>query len=313
MQLSNSNNDLLPGLGRAIWSWQLCGDYQCGSPCKSEVCPAHNAGRLRRFGQFYRAAVSSYEENHTLPDEIVFREHEDVFQAVILLQQNPGKTRLEIGNLIKRDGTNPGDLFKATDLAAKILTMVNCSTSYLSSDRLEKGNSRMHWKDGIAFDTYLRGLFPTEEHPVFSYPDGEAFADAKGELLGRKLKKHLNLTFRPTHDIRNHLRLDRRDNVLEIYHYTSFVKEHLRLSKQDDTTSNILPRQLLLEVLDSLQGILFPLSDPKSRKLLQSLVATCSLDPDILHFEFSSIRRQGEESIHYVYLADRLSELYNEL
>jgi hypothetical protein len=236
MQLNNTNNDLLPGLGPAIWSWQLCRDCLSGSPCKSEVCPAHNAGRLQRFNQFYKAAVSSYKENHSSPDDIVFRKNEDLQQAVTLLRQYPSKTRQEIGNLIKRDGTSPGDLFKATDLAAKILTMVDCSTSYLSSGRLEKGNARMHWKDDAAFSTYLRGLFPIEEHPVFSYPDGEAFADAKGELLGRKLKKHLNLTFRPTHDIRNHLRLDRRDNLLEIYHYTSFIKEHLRLSKQTDTT-----------------------------------------------------------------------------
>ena len=79
------------------------------------------------------------------------------------------------------------------------------------------------------------------------------------------------------------------------------------------TLRGILPRQLLLEILDSLQGILFPLSDTKSRKLLQSLVTTCALDPDILRFEFSSIRRHGEENIAYTYFADRLSELHNEL
>ena len=75
----------------------------------------------------------------------------------------------------------------------------------------------------------------------------------------------------------------------------------------------VLPRQLLLEVLDSLQGIIFPLSEPKSRKLLQSLVAAERLDPDVLRWEFSAIRRRGEETVAYVYLADRLSELHSEL
>jgi hypothetical protein len=77
--------------------------------------------------------------------------------------------------------------------------------------------------------------------------------------------------------------------------------------------SEILPRQLVLEVLDSLQGILFPLSDPKSRRLLESLISSYSLDPDIRRFDFSSIRNAGEETIKYVYLADRLSELDSEL
>jgi len=66
-------------------------------------------------------------------------------------------------------------------------------------------------------------------------------------------------------------------------------------------------------VLDSLQGTLFPLSDPKSKKLLRSLISKCSFDPDILTFEFSSVRRVGEESVPYIYLADRLADLYNEL
>ncbi|KAF5533262.1 hypothetical protein FNAPI_12725 [Fusarium napiforme] len=39
----------------------------------------------------------------------------------------------------------------------------------------------------------------------------------------------------------------------------------------------------------------------------------CSFDPDVLNFEVSSVRRVGEESVPYVYLADRLADLYNEL
>jgi hypothetical protein len=62
-----------------------------------------------------------------------------------------------------------------------------------------------------------------------------------------------------------------------------------------------------------LQSILFPIADKKSKQLLQSLVSTCGLDPDVLRFEVSTVRRDGEENIVYVYLAERLSELYNEL
>jgi hypothetical protein len=113
--------------------------------------------------------------------------------------------------------------------------MIDCSTSYISTDRLEKGNPRTHWKDDTAFGKYLQDLFPTQNHPIFSYPHSEAFADAKGELLGRKLKKHLNLKFRPTHDMRNHLRLDRESGTLEIYHYTSFIKEQLKAADRNGT------------------------------------------------------------------------------
>jgi len=42
-------------------------------------------------------------------------------------------------------------------------------------------------------------------------------------------------------------------------------------------------------------------------------VKTCSLDPDVLRFEFWDIRRPGEEAVAYFYLSDRLAELHDEL
>ncbi len=229
MPFSEINTGVLSQLGCALWSWKLCSNCLAGSPCTDGTCPAYNTGRLQRFHQFYKAVVSGYEDDAVDPQAVVFRTHEDLFQAILLLRQNPGKTRQEFSGLLKGGSRNAGDLFRATNLAAKVLTMIDCSTSYLSTDRLEKGNFRLPWKDDSAFSKYLQGLFPTENHPIFSYPDSEAFADAKGELMGRRLKKRLNLKFRPTHDIRNHLRLDRRSNVLEIYHYTSFIKEQLKV------------------------------------------------------------------------------------
>jgi hypothetical protein len=192
---------------------------------------------LRRFYQFYEATVSSYFEDDTAgPDTVVFRTHEDLFRAILLLRQNPEKTRKEFSELLRKDTPKAcdSDLFRATDLAAKVLTMVDCSTSYrLPTDRLETGNFRIPWKDDSAFSKYFQDLFPTENHPVFSYPHSEAFADAKGELLARKLQKHLDVKFRPTHDIRNHLKFNRRSNVLEIYHFTSFIKEELKMADRN--------------------------------------------------------------------------------
>lgn len=75
----------------------------------------------------------------------------------------------------------------------------------------------------------------------------------------------------------------------------------------------LLPRQLVLEVLDTLQTVLFPIAHKKSKDLLRSLVVSSDFDPDILRYEVSSIRREGEESVSYIYFAKHLSELYNEL
>jgi hypothetical protein len=47
--------------------------------------------------------------------------------------------------------------------------------------------------------------------------------------------------------------------------------------------------------------------------LLKSVTASCSFDPEISNFEFSSIRNPGEEKTSYVYLAERLAGLYQEM
>ena len=77
--------------------------------------------------------------------------------------------------------------------------------------------------------------------------------------------------------------------------------------------SGALPRQLVLEFLDSIQKILFPLTDDKSRKLLLSLTTTASFDPDCLRFESTSLRNADERDITYHYLGTRLLELYEEV
>jgi hypothetical protein len=70
-----------------------------------------------------------------------------------------------------------------------------------------------------------------------------------------------------------------------------------------------------LEALDTIQNLLFPLNDPKSRGLLQSLVSTAGFDPDTLRFENTSIRLPWENpsSNTYHYFGARLADLYEEV
>ncbi|KAM5354134.1 hypothetical protein ACJ41O_000784 [Fusarium nematophilum] len=174
----------------------------------------------------------------------------------------------------ERPGTE--DEIDALALGVKALLMIDPSALHHSSDRLEKGTFRVHWQSDMPFSKYVQDLFPPGNHNILSYNNSELFADVKRELRAVNLKKRLGITMRATSDIRNHLQLDRRNNVLEVYHYASFLKEQLR-------------------------------------KLLRSLVSKCAFDPDLLNFQVSSVRRVGEESVPYVYLADRLADLYNEL
>jgi hypothetical protein len=74
-----------------------------------------------------------------------------------------------------------------------------------------------------------------------------------------------------------------------------------------------LRRQFALEILDSLQKILFPVTDKKSFAILDSLTTTQDFDPDCLRFESASLRTDDEKDISYQYFGPRLAALYEEL
>ncbi|CAI6331988.1 unnamed protein product [Periconia digitata] len=302
--LKSTDKSFLPALAEVLWSWNLCSKCLCGKPCVAAICPSRRTARLSRYLQFCRTAISSYTDS-SMAGTRILETYGDLWYTIRTLKLNPEITRTEFRQslLSKRPrhpaDINGSDLVQATTLAVKILTMIDCSELHVSSDMLERGGCRVHWRDDVPFAKYLQDLFPIGNHPVLSYADNDLLVDMKSDLKAVKLQKHLGVTFRPTNDIRDHLRFYRKQNIVEIYHHTAFVKEQLRLTKEPGEWSNsatcikvgALPRQLILE----------------------ALVSDCSFDHDILHFEFSSIRRAGEENVTYIFLADRLSELYNEL
>lgn len=77
----------------------------------------------------------------------------------------------------------------------------------------------------------------------------------------------------------------------------------------------MLPRALALEVLDSIQKILFPLADYESHKLLESLTSTSTsnFDADVLRYVSGAIRKREEEYVSYCYFGARLADLHHEM
>jgi hypothetical protein len=73
------------------------------------------------------------------------------------------------------------------------------------------------------------------------------------------------------------------------------------------------PRQLALEILDSIQNILFPFSDRKSSKTLRFLVANGDFDPDCLRFEAEAVRNHDEKDLPFYYFSERLGALWTRL
>ncbi|KAF9878593.1 hypothetical protein CkaCkLH20_04085 [Colletotrichum karsti] len=279
--------------------------YDVGESHRSGHCPCSDA-RLDRYFQFCEAELR--ETWGTGSGGIEIKE-----LAILLsrMRADPDITRETLS------AKQPGDI----ELATRIAFMTSCLALDYSTDRLEKGGYRAEWRDTEPLSKFIEKFFEPQSHMVLSYPEHLGHADFKSDLKATKLKKVLGIVIRPTNDIRDHLKLDRKNMTLDVFHCTGFVKEHLRRSKdpgdkrtiQDALKRGALPRQLMLEVLESLQGVLFPLSDKKSRKMLASYVANGAFDPDVQNFEFVSIKNKGEETVPFYYLSTRLSELHHEL
>ena len=176
---------------------------------------------LRQFFFFDRPALST---------------HEDHFNIIRQLKLEPDIARAEFVDKAFKDDTcqklpSFADRERAINLAVKVMTMVNCSAQYQSSGLLEHGLSQTPWRSDVTFSQFIVDTFPVTDHPSLNDDDLKRSMDIKAALMARKLKKRVGLKLKPTDDLRRHLKLDRKSRVVEIYHHTAFLKEHLRLTK----------------------------------------------------------------------------------
>ena len=73
-----------------------------------------------------------------------------------------------------------------------------------------------------------------------------------------------------------------------------------------------MPRQIALEILDSIYNVLFP-SDAASQTLLNSLVLKHGFDEDCLRYNPATYSNGDDHEISYQYFGPRLVALYEEL
>lgn len=228
--------DHLHGLGRTLWSWSPCEDCNPGPCHKIDTCPSHRSKRLARFFEYYKHLTSSYEPELGSGEEPALNTHEELFDIIQQLKSEPDVTREQfaIRALENRPGRRPppaADRERAINLAVKIMTTVNCSAQRQSSGLLEHSASPITWRSDVTFSDFMLSIFPMTDHPSFNDDDLKFQQEMKTALMAKRLKKRLGLRFQPTDDLRRHLMLDRKNNVIDIYHNTAFLKEHLRLTK----------------------------------------------------------------------------------
>lgn len=329
---------------RAAWDWDFCVFCDNGQNCQGAPCPRQRWGRLEPFFEYYRTVTASYVPELSLDAPEAITSHKEICDLILHIRQNASVPRSQVTEAFftkrrSHDGQVPAaeDQDRAINLAMKLMTMISCTTETQAGGLLESGVQPSIWRGDKSLADFFTLTFPMRDHPSLNDSE-ESAIDIKTQLTAKKLKKVAGLKFRGVDDIRNHLKLDQTTGILDIYHHTAVLKEHLMASKEKAPRgptvlesfryvdlllvskywlmrthhSGCIPRQLALETLDSLQKILFPL-EPDSQAILRSLVSKQSLDPDCLRFGSMPYRTEAEKDIEYQYWGSRIMDLYDEI
>ncbi|KAK0622631.1 hypothetical protein B0T14DRAFT_475711 [Immersiella caudata] len=326
--LGDITEEQLRSLHTSLWNWNSCAacSSRANAPCEIS-CPTRRAGQLGPFNNFYKTTTSRHLSEFTSSNELALRGHEDLIEVIRYLKERPNVPRQQLtadffSDRAKREGSreqpNVHDQDRAFDLAARILIMLNCSTELNQVEALlEEGPRLVTWAKGNSLAKFIAATFPTTDHPSLNDPNQRSKANTlKLGLQARRLTKIAGLTFRPTDNLADHLRLDPKEGTIEIFHHTRALKEFLIATQQDHSTPTMnpyLPRNLALEVIDTIQKILFPLGSP-SEPLLRTLIVKHAFDPDCLRLvDPAPYRLPHENDIPYHHFGSRLMDLAHEL
>jgi hypothetical protein len=233
----------LKKLCRVLWDWEFCDQCNNEKPCRTSTCPWQQRSRnLKPFFYFYRNATAWSIPEVPAGGQYALRSHDDLFNIIELLRKSPGVARSVLTEehfstyTYKPDMT---DQQRAFNLAIKVMMMLNCTIGNQGLDVLELGTGPTIWGNHKSQQELLESNFPVKEHHILEENGGPS--DIKRRLNALELKKKAGVKFQGTEDLKNHLKLDHNTGVVQIYHHTTFLKEHL-LATREMPKSDSIPR-----------------------------------------------------------------------
>jgi hypothetical protein len=220
---AQAGTDKLVGVLETLWHNEeliTAVSCPCPVPCTKALCPLSDRfGRLQSFLHSRLDLISDPKLRCTTLQE--------ADRVISELRRSPDITKTEL-----KTSTKSTEI--SVYLAVQIMTMTDCSIeSFDSPSKLERGGFRRPWGEDIKFSVFVERIFPYTDHEVLSHPENDKYEDYKTALKVIKLKKKLNgVTLRPTDDLRDHLKFDRKNNVMEFFHHVAFLKEQLRRTRE---------------------------------------------------------------------------------
>jgi hypothetical protein len=197
-----------------------------------------------RFKEYFYDLAAGYEPDVENNERPALETHEDLLRLIRALRTKPDIPRKAFSE--EWFATQPNqvpipeeDQDRAINLAVKIMVMINCSAQRQVSGLLEHGAFQKRWHNDATLTEFISDAFPETDHPVFNETEPGDGPRLKSALMAKKLKKVAGLKFKPTDDLRCHLKLDQKTGTVDIFHHTAFLKEQLRLTKHNPRPESV--------------------------------------------------------------------------
>ncbi|KAK4449844.1 hypothetical protein QBC34DRAFT_494267 [Podospora aff. communis PSN243] len=245
-------------------------------------------------------------------------DHDMILTAAQLLKTNTNLTPEAAGRALLKQlppGRSQGEIDFVLNLAVQAMYMVDANIRGSDGSFYATGKS---WNQGEAFVDFVARCFPQvsaerQEHIAMVIEERKA-------LKAWKLRDRLNISFKGTDNLANHLLFDPRNRVVYVFHHAAYLKAHLDLwserpAAKDAGISSALEHgtlspRLLAETLHSLQSILFCYDDDRSMTMLQQLVKRHSFDHSSCIHEGYKMFQSTADSFPYTYWGERLAVLH---
>ncbi|KAF1963722.1 hypothetical protein CC80DRAFT_487052 [Byssothecium circinans] len=218
------------------------------------------------------------------------RTHRDTLDIVKLLKDDMPRDeiRRSLRSKLSKTYQNEDELLGSSiDLAARLLLMVDFGNLPYGFS----GRRQLHWDQGCLRD-YLESYFRTP--PAL----GHERVRIERVFNARNLGRMAGVEIIPTDNLVDHMRLTDDDTKVYIFNHASFLKLQSK--------NTILPAGLLDETLRTL-ALLFPQSDPLTRKWFRQLPPPFLLDPQLI--QCGHLKTDDRQIERFTFWHDRIVTL----
>ncbi|KAH3907137.1 hypothetical protein HBI56_115590 [Parastagonospora nodorum] len=299
-------------LGGILWDWRLCGKCSAKSSCGDIECPWNPNSDCNTFWNLYEQMATAYNPER-LGRKAAIANHEELLGIVKQIKARKNTPRKDIlRDIFEVDGAEHDepptswDQNRAFNIAASLLLLVDLNILHDAANISSGRAPVIPWRDDASVETFIEEALPPGS--ALMSPNMQYFLP---DLRAKKLSKHAKLHVRATNDIRRHLLLDKKEKIVWVFHQSTALRQLLS-SMKDGTTTGVLPRDLILEVLHTIHNVLFP-PDPGSQKLLRRLVRKHGWDKGLELDTTTPERKYKDPDISFKYFGQRLEELYDEM